>query len=219
MKQLLDLVSVLSRDPLQHAKFINTLSLLEYIGARKIFKSQDEKSLTAEILGHAAEEIRHAQTLKRIALKMSSGQLETYSDEDLLCGKEARIYIQSIDYGVEKILGHKPETGINYLLTTLLLEERANQVYPFYENVLAKAGFPGVLKAIVREEDNHLKAVVNGLKDASGLTSEDLAQLRAMEEREFTKFLESILNTLQTAALCQAHLKSNESQIVVQSVR
>ena len=37
--------------PEAHARFVNTLSLLEYIGARKIMKSQKESRITAALRG------------------------------------------------------------------------------------------------------------------------------------------------------------------------
>ena len=48
-----------------HAKFLNTISLMEYMGARKIVKSQLEKNVDSEVLAHMTEEIRHAQIFKK----------------------------------------------------------------------------------------------------------------------------------------------------------
>lgn len=57
-------LTALVKQPTLHARFLNTLSLLEFIGARKIMKSQEEDSVTPAVLAHATEEIRHAQVLK-----------------------------------------------------------------------------------------------------------------------------------------------------------
>lgn len=192
-----EFISGLVKSRLNHAKFVNTLSMLEYIGARKIIKSQNESSISLEILSHAAEEIRHAFALKKVALKMSEGILDSYSEENLLCGNEARRYIQNIDFGVARVLSKdvaptQATVETNYLLTTLLLEERANQLYPYYERFLAEAGFPGILNAICREEDSHLKSVTEGLSSQKDLSQEQLSDLRALEEREFTHFIESL---------------------------
>lgn len=173
-----------------HAKFVNTLSLLEYIGARKILKSQKESRITSELLSHVAEEIRHAQALKRVALKLSEGRLEGYSQDELLAGSEARAYIQAVDH-TELLPGEKPrDAWIAYLYTTLLIEERANKIYPLYEPILAEAGHPGVLRAILREEESHLNDIRASLercsRDAGPLEGAlDLEPLRGQEESAF----------------------------------
>jgi rubrerythrin len=189
-----------------HARFLNTISLLEYMGARKILKSQKEEKMCSQVLAHAAEEIRHAQSFKKLALKMSAGKLTSYSDDQLLCGKEAREYFQSLDQVVHEELGE--DSYSNYLYTTLLIEERANQVYPIYETVLARAGFPGVLKAIVREEDGHLKEILESLKDQdiqlarsgirskSTLTVDKMIEFRMFETAAFEKFISSVYRAL-----------------------
>ena len=51
--------------PAIHARFINTLSRLEYVGARKLMKSQDSSGLDRETLQHLVEETRHAWMLKK----------------------------------------------------------------------------------------------------------------------------------------------------------
>ena len=62
-------------NPKLHAKFLNTLSFLEYTGARKIVKSQDAEDIDMEKLSHMAEEIRHALMFKRFSNKVSPNQL------------------------------------------------------------------------------------------------------------------------------------------------
>lgn len=178
-----------------HAKFVNTLSLLEYIGARKIIKSQNEADISIDLLAHAAEEIRHAQMLKKIALKMSEGKLDSYQEEHLLCGNAGRAYIQAIDHGVEaEMTTTNPWT--NYLIATLLIEERANVLYPFYETILAECGHPGILKAIVREENAHLRDILNYLEKQNPKNLPSLEKLRGLEERAFSKFMEAIEETV-----------------------
>lgn len=189
-----------------HARFVNTLSMLEYTGARKILKSQPEESISAQILAHAAEEIRHAQAFKKIALKMSAGKLHSYSDEHLYCGPEAREYFQSLDHGAAQLLqGSEIEKNTlweNYLITTLLIEERANSVYPVYETILAKAGFPGVLSAIVREEVLHMEEMQTQLKDPKvGIPTAQLEQLKHLEGEAFLAFLSALIKSLPEAII------------------
>ncbi len=177
----------LCKVPALNARFINTLSFLEYVGARKILKSQHESLVTYRLINHMLEELRHAQLLKRVALKMSDGKLETYSDDHLLCGQEARRYIQTVDFAPEIEV-----PWLNYLLTTLMLEERANLIYPDYEPLLAQAGFPGVLKAIVTEEDVHLRDVIRNLGRETSISAYQLNRLREIESEAFQRFADSI---------------------------
>ena len=55
------------RNPNLHARWLNMFSYLEYIGFRKIVKSQGAENLSLETLGHAVEEGRHALMLKKFA--------------------------------------------------------------------------------------------------------------------------------------------------------
>ncbi len=176
-----------------HARFINTMSLLEYIGARKIVKSQVDRSITSELLSHISEELRHAQILKQLALKLSDQSLDTYGEDHLIAGSEGRAYIQTVDRAVEKALPKKDEWG-NYLITTLLIEERAAKVYPFYDLYLNKFGVSGRLSSIVRDEDKHLQAVVNHLKKSYPGIEQLLEQLRQIETESFNQFMGAVLS-------------------------
>ena len=53
--------------PREHARFLNTLSLMEHIGSRKIMVSQTCGPLGREVLKHLAEETRHAFFFKKAA--------------------------------------------------------------------------------------------------------------------------------------------------------
>jgi len=168
-----------------HAKFLNTLSLLEYIGSRKIMKSQDEAHITPMVLGHMAEEIRHAQILKKMAIKVGGHQVKNYADHSLLCGTEGRAYIQAIDHKAEEVLDQK-DSWANYLLTTLIVEERAQEIYPLYDSLLEKYKLSGPLKGIVREEEEHLAQVTELLKSQANCSDEMIEKVRE-EERKFFK--------------------------------
>lgn len=190
-KTLAQLVNI----PELHGKFLNTLSLLEYIGARKIMKSQEEDQITPIVLGHMAEEIRHAQIVKKIAVKVGGASLKTYAESALLCGDEGRAYIQAIDHKAEEVLGQKDSVA-NYLLTTLVIEERAQELYPLYDDLLKPLGLNGPLKAIFREEEEHLFQVTEQLKAKSQCTEEMFAEVRAVEKKYFEHFFEKVAEQL-----------------------
>ena len=183
---------LLTKYPSLHARFLNSLSLVEYIGARKIIKSQNETALTAQVLSHVNEEIRHAQIFKQLVLRMSKGELTSYSEEHTLCKNLATSYIQNVDQDVANLLNHS-NSWFNYLATTLLVEERANEVYPIYEDILSQIGFKGFLKKIVLEEKSHLEDIKELLKDQKGFSVDDWKYLKCQESQYFSNFIQGIL--------------------------
>jgi hypothetical protein len=178
-----------------HGRFLNTLSLLEYIGARKIMKSQDEEQITPQVLAHMVEELRHAQIIKKLALKVGGPRLKTYSEKNLACGQEGRAYIQAIDSKAQDALKMK-DSWANYLLTTLIIEERAQELYPLYDALLAPLGLSGPLKTIVREEVEHLAQVTELLKTQAQCTEEMIESVRKVERQYYQAFFEAIADEL-----------------------
>lgn len=185
--------------PELHSRLLNTLSLLEYIGARKIMKSQEESRITPTILAHMTEEIRHAQILKKMALKVGGESVNTYREESLLCGVEGRNYIQAIDRKACEVIGAE-NSWVNYLLTTLIIEERAQELYPFYDELLKPLGLNGPLKAIFREEEEHLTQVIELLKQHGGLSDTQIEIVRQEERVHYTAFFASVAEELQKQA-------------------
>ena len=150
-----------------------------------------------EVLAHMTEEIRHAQIFKKMALKLSDGALKTYDNEYLLAGDAGRSYIQSVDQSVAAALkGEKPY--LNYLLSTLLIEERANEVYPFYCELMEPLGFAGPIRGILREEENHLEEIQNRLVGSDSLSSQKLDALRMIEQQAFEFLMDSVALILET---------------------
>jgi rubrerythrin len=170
-----------------HARLINTLSLMEYIGARKLMKSQSESDIDQTLLNHMAEEIRHAQILKRLALKMSEGLLDSYSDLHVLGKGAAQTYMKVIDRGVAETLGSVGSFKI-YVAVTWLIEERALQVYPEYEAILGRLGFSGYLGAILKDEERHLTEVRANLALPEGVSD----CLLKLEAAAFSQFLHQL---------------------------
>lgn len=181
--------------PRLNARFANTLSLLEYVGTRKILKSQRQDAITVELLAHIAEEIRHAQLLKRLALRLSDGELATYDEPHLLQGREASRYFQTVDHaaarvGLQRGLPHDPEDAWRtYLYTTLLIEERASRAYPPYERLLDPLGHGAVIRAILADERHHLADVLGHL---GALDSQGLDHLRDIEASAFSEWMVAV---------------------------
>ena len=134
-----------------------------------------------------------------MALKLSQGSLTTYSNEHLLAGEAGRAYIQSVDQSVAAAL--KGENSyLNYLLSTLLIEERANEIYPFYADLMDSFGMAGPIRGILREEEHHLEEIQHRLVETQSLSSQKLDALRMIEQRAFEFLMDSVAMSLGIAS-------------------
>src|ERR1700744_234715 len=115
-----------------HARWLNTLSLMENTGARKISACEDPVTVTYIILKHAAEEHRHAFYLKKQIEKAGTDLCPTYADDYLVAPQCSKYYLNVLDVEVSRYL--KKELGITgkalrfaaYLLVTYAIEVRAD---------------------------------------------------------------------------------------------
>jgi hypothetical protein len=86
----------------------------------------------------------------------------------------------------------KKDSHLNYLLSTLLIEERANSAYPFWANCLKPYGLASPVEKILKEEEIHLKDILESLQAKGVLTSAQMAHLRQVEEEAFSSLIEAI---------------------------
>ena len=129
-----------------HARWLNVLSYLEYIGSRKIFKTQDPEIMNETILQHASDEARHAYHLKTMIEKLNVTSIESYKSGSMLAGYAANRYFQSLDSLVKNdiskdVIPHANSGYICYLYVSLIIEIRANWMYDVYAKVLKKKCF------------------------------------------------------------------------------
>ncbi|WP_395627135.1 hypothetical protein [Daejeonella sp.] len=167
------LLSKIVSDSDKHARWLNTLSLMENSGARKISASEHKKDVTLIILKHAAEEHRHAYYLKKQISKLSIDACPTYADQYLLASSDSRYYLNLLDVLVCKYLKSALKLSGNdlkfaaYLLVTYAIEVRADELYPIYQNVLDQASSKVNVKSIILEEEGHLEEMLVQLKNFS----------------------------------------------------
>jgi hypothetical protein len=172
------------------ARFLNTLSLLEYVGARKILKSQPEATVSFDLLGHAGEELRHARTLKGVAERMNA-RISAYGAEETLCPAQALAYFHGVDDAVAAQWPAGP-SRLNYLYVTALVEERVLWVYPMIREALPSEDVQRALRGILAEEIRHLTAVTAEIASSDPQHRERFAALRAVETDLFGAFAESL---------------------------
>ena len=154
--------------PHLHAKWLNTLSYLENCGARKIASCEHPTLVKEEMIKHAAEEFRHAYYLKRQIKRISNFPLIDYAIDNMLGGIATRHYLNKLDVHVSRFLktqGLSPSAikATAYVLVTYVIELRAAELYPIYDEILKKNHSPITIKSILLEEKEHLKEMEDEL--------------------------------------------------------
>lgn len=155
-----------------HAKWLNTLSLMENTGARKISASEDPATVTYIILKHAAEEHRHAFYLKK-QIEKTGVECPTYTGDYLLAPAFSKYYLNQLDIDVSRYLkyglglGGKELRFAAYLLVTYAIEVRADELYPIYQEALDNVSSRVNVKSIILEEEGHLEEMINQLQHFS----------------------------------------------------
>jgi hypothetical protein len=178
-----------------HARWLNTLSLMENTGARKISASEDPTTVTYIILKHAAEEHRHAFYLKKQIEKTGKALCPTYADEYLVASAYSKYYLNMLDVEVCRYL--KKELNLTgkelrfaaYLLVTYAIEVRADELYPIYQDALDAANSKINVKSIILEEEGHLEEMINQLQHFSPQWQLHADKAVAMETKLFNDWV------------------------------
>jgi hypothetical protein len=184
-----------------HARWLNTLSLMENTGARKISASEDPATVTYIILKHAAEEHRHAFYLKK-QIEKTGKELPTYAAQYLIAPAFSKYYLNQLDIDVCRYLKKELHlTGADlrfaaYLLVTYAIEVRADELYPIYQDALDVAGSKVNVKSIILEEEGHLEEMINQLQKFSPEWELHAQKAVDMETRLFNQWVNSLSTEL-----------------------
>jgi hypothetical protein len=185
------LLKQISAEPSLEARWLNTLSLLEFVGARKISRTVADRHPSLEVLWHLADETRHALAFKRLACEVAGTEVSEY-----LRPQEAATYFQTLDRELAawalQALGHE-DVRLNYLLTTTIVEQRAMLMYPLYKAATRQAPVRAELGRIITEEQSHRLDIEETCKlrlARAGVS--DLSAPKAIEERLFGAFLSAL---------------------------
>jgi len=205
------LLSQIVQDATLHARFLNTLSRMEYVGARKIFKSRDANFLDREGLQHALEETGHALRLKRYAEKICGDPqlVKTYSDEHTLAGSVGEDYIQGVDAAAHAVLSDLEEplrTEVNYLLSSVAIEIRADSFYPMYEECLQETQAPFSVASIQKDEVKHLAELRERLSELLPHAETLLSSLQSREQELFEHWMQAIQEVVHSSKATEATL-------------
>jgi hypothetical protein len=203
-RRLLDRIVV---DARLHARFVNTLSRLEYVGVRKILKSRRSEHIALDGLQHILDEAVHALRLKKAAVALAggagAGAVQTFADDATLAGDAGEGYLQALDRRAEEALLDLPalvRAEANYHLTSAAVEVRAQVFYPLYDRCLQDNGVGFSVSAISKDEDRHLEEMATGLEKTLPEWRRRLEAVLAAEEALYARFLAAV-----EAALPEAH--------------
>jgi hypothetical protein len=203
--ELKNLFATIVNNDVLHARWLNTLSLMENTGARKISASEDPATVTYIILKHAAEEHRHAFYLKKQIEKIADAQLPTYAPQYLLAATHSKRYLNQLDIDVCRYLKENMAlTGKElrfaaYLLVTYAIEVRADELYPIYQDVLTEANSKVNVKSIILEEEGHLEEMINQLQHFSEAWQLHAEVAVAIETRLFNTWVGAVGEEIETA--------------------
>ena len=199
-RRLLDRIVV--EAPL-HARFVNTLSRLEYVGVRKILKSRRSERIDLDGLQHILDEAVHALRLKKAAVALAGGGgdgVVTFADDATLAGDAGEGYLQALDRRAEEAL-----------LDLIRPSARRGQL-PAHQR-RHRGARPGVLSAVrpvlerttgsvsrwprsSKDEDRHLEEMAAGLERSLPEWRRRLEAVLAAEEALYARFLAAVEDAL-----------------------
>lgn len=187
-ERLKNVLENISGDSEVEARWLNTVSLLEFVGARKISRTVADRHPSLEVLEHLADETRHALAFKRLANEVGGG-----AEPEYLCPEEAATYFQGLDRAlsawVEGVVG-KHDEHVSYLLTTTMVERRAMQLYPLYRASSKQPSVREELRQVIAEEQGHRISIEK--KCLESLNGRDFEEPTRIEERLFDAFLSAL---------------------------
>ena len=172
--------------PAEHARFLNTLALMEHIGSRKIMASQTHGPLGQEILKHLAEETRHAYFFKRAAEKLARRALQ-FDELDAIRPASARMYFGRLDATIADALGANAHIEVPYLYVSLIIELRAIWTYRLYQDVLSERSAGLSLKSVLAEEELHLAQMARRLRQLDAQPEVRVPGFACIEDRLFRR--------------------------------
>lgn len=181
-------------DPAAHARFMNTLSLMEHIGSRKIMATQHGDDLDQPTLKHLAEETRHAFFFKRQAERVAKRRL-SYGGEELVAPSAARMYFQRLEAAIDRALREGADRRAVYLYTSMIVEFRAVWAYRMYQDALSRAGLSVSLKSLLAEEEGHLAEMAGRLDDLGAFSPEQVRAFCAEERRLFERLIAALADS------------------------
>jgi hypothetical protein len=181
-----------------HARFMNTLSMLEHMGSQKIMATQHGLGIDQPTLKHLAEETRHAFFFKRHANREAGKTLE-YSATDMIAPQAARRYFQRLEAEMIRAFPANIHPRTTYLTMSMVVEFRAVWGYRLYQAALVEARSLVSLKSLLAEEAGHLTDMAERLHGIGELDVERLRRFCAVETALYEPLLAAFNQPLRCA--------------------
>ncbi|MBB6501692.1 hypothetical protein [Pedobacter cryoconitis] len=200
--ELEELLHHIVSDDHRHACFLNTLSLQENIGARKISANEQPETSTYMVLKHAAEEHRHAFYLKKQIAKLSTSACPTYEPDYLLAPYSSKYYLNKLDLMTSRYLKETLQLAGSalkfaaYLLVTYAIEVRADLIYPVYQEVLNKNKSKVSVRSIILEEQGHLEEMIAQLSNFSPAWEIHAEKITHFESELYQNWINDLAKTI-----------------------
>ena len=180
-----------------HARFMNTLSMLEHLGSHKIMATQRGKTIDQPTLKHLADETRHAFFFKRHADR-EAGRTLDYEHEDMVAASSARRYFHRLEAEIARAFGADAHPRAVYLTMSMIVEFRAVWGYRLYQAALEKADHRVSLKSVLAEERGHLADMAERLQGLAAFDHGRIRSLISIEQRLYQKLLASFVGATAT---------------------
>ncbi|WP_026999377.1 hypothetical protein [Eisenibacter elegans] len=186
-----------------HSRWLNTLSLMENVGARKIAAAEHPRNVDLLMLKHAAEEARHAYYLKKQLSKIPEADCPDYSDVYLLAPRASYHYLHALDVAISRYLKTTLACAdyqlryMAYLLVTYAIEVRADELYPAYQEALSAAGSKVNVKSIIVEEEGHLAEMQTQMEAVLPNWQQHAKAVTDIEAGLYEKWVANIAQTVQ----------------------
>lgn len=185
------MLSCFIADRFLHARFLNTLSMLEQMGSHKIMATQYSPHIDQPTLKHLAEEARHAFFFRRLA-ELEAGRPLIFASTDLLSPPAARQYINRLEAHVIQALPNDVDRAIPYMTMSIIVEFRAVWTYRIYQTSLKRAGHSVSLRGVLAEESNHLVDMAERLNSATQFDRTRIYNLWRIEKELFGGLLRAL---------------------------
>lgn len=194
--RLENFLAQVSRENASHARFLNTLSMMEHMGSRRIMITQGNATLGQETLKHMAEEARHAFFFKRQADRLAGAALE-YDDADMVVPAFARMYFKRLEsFIANDVKDELDPTRLAYLYMSMIIEFRAVWAFSIYQSVLDGQKTSLSLKSLLAEEQGHLTEMEANIEALGAATPGRINRFLDKEQMLFSR----LLDKLETAA-------------------
>ena len=175
-----------------HARFLNTLARVEYLGAQSHIEGVSLERLSKATLQLNVEGTRHAWMLKKLACRLDRMVADSFGHQATVSGDVWDQYRLAVSRDVEEVLGvdtvesHQSD-GHRQVCAAWCLLHRMVELYRAYEPLLAASGIPNVVAVIIDDKHAHLETMASNLFATDASFARHFDTLR---DREYSRFRE-----------------------------